>query len=95
MSKEFSKLLKEEQSIGLMEIVKETFQAITPGLSLSKILNDVGKELKELGAQGAHELASALYRNDAFVMYPRAGQEQDNSQQAEQIQQKEVEGREM
>lgn len=44
---------------------------ILRGLSLSKILHDVGKELKEQAVMGSHELASALFRGDGFVMYPR------------------------
>lgn len=46
-------------------------QAMMPGLSLSKILHDVGKELKEHAVMGSHELASALFRGDSFVLYPR------------------------
>jgi hypothetical protein len=44
---------------------------ILRGLSLSKILHDVGKELKEQAVQGSHELASALFRGEGFVLYPR------------------------
>jgi hypothetical protein len=43
-------------------------------MSLSKILNDVGAELKEQASHGAHEMAAALFRGDAFVMYPRTNQ---------------------
>jgi hypothetical protein len=65
-----SDLFKDERP-GLPETQREGIQAILPGLSLSKILHDVGKELKEQAVMGSHELASALFRGDGFVMYPR------------------------
>jgi hypothetical protein len=49
----------------------EGIKAIMPGLSLSKILSDIGEELKHQGSMGAHELAAALFNGQAFVMYPR------------------------
>ena len=72
------------ESMGIMESV----QAIAPGLSLGKILGDIGHELKEQGAHGAHEAAAALFNGSAFVMYPHAGQEQEAQTQAapEQVQ---------
>ena len=48
---------------------------ILPGLSLGKILSDVGTEVKHISAQGSHEIAAALFGGSGFVMYPRAGQE--------------------
>jgi hypothetical protein len=95
MSKEFSELLRgDPQPIGVIGALKEVIQTIAPGLSLSKILNDIGTELKEQGTQGAHELAAALFRNyDGFVMYPKTGKEQEQS--IEPVHQKEPEGREM
>ena len=66
------------------------------GLSLGKILSDVGKEVKHLGEQGAHELAASLFHGSGFVMYPRAGKEGqgvDDPQLPEK--QQENEGREM
>jgi len=70
-AKQFSELFKGEQ-IGAVEAMKEGIQAIAPGLSLSKILGEIGTELKDQAAHGAHELAAALFRGtDAFVMYPR------------------------
>lgn len=66
-----SDLFKNEP-VGPPEAAKEGFQAILPGLSLSKILNDIGTELKDQAVMGSHELASALFRGDGFVMYPRS-----------------------
>jgi hypothetical protein len=63
-------LFKDER-LGPLEAIREGVQAIAPGLSLSNILHDVGKELKEQAVMGSHELASALFRGDGFVMYPR------------------------
>src|SRR5271165_1648623 len=74
-SREFIEQIKDvEKSMGPIEAMKERVQAIAPGLSLSKILGDIGAELKDQAAHGAHELAAALFRGDAFVMYPRTNQ---------------------
>ncbi len=53
----------------------ETIQAVLPGLSLSKILGDIGEQLSHMGSQGSHEMAAALFNGSAFVMYPKAGHE--------------------
>ncbi len=66
---------QEPKSMGAMEAVKEAFQTIAPGLSLEKILGDVGHELKQQVAFGAHELAAALFNGSGFVMYPRGSRE--------------------
>ena len=60
-----------ERSTGAMEAIKEGIQAVAPGLSLSKILSEVGAELKQQAAHGAHEMAAALFNGNPFVMYPR------------------------
>lgn len=78
MSKQTRELFEQikggDPQIGPMETVKEGIQAVAPGLSLSKILGDIGAELKQQAAHGAHELASALFRGDGFVLYPRTNQ---------------------
>ena len=53
--------------------LSERVQSIAPGLSLSRILNEVGEELSHQAKLGAHELAAGLFRHgyDAYVMYPR------------------------
>ncbi len=67
MSKEkFAELMKDEKSGG---------EVTPPGLVNSKLFADIGKELKHQLASGSHELAAALFRGDAFVMYGKAGQE--------------------
>jgi hypothetical protein len=78
--------------------MKDGVQAIAPGLSLSNILSDIGSELKQQAAHGAHELAAALFNGSAFVMYPRHGRDDDPkhglSQDAQQ-QEQSRDGREM
>lgn len=64
-----------EQSIGVVEAIKEGVQAVAPGLSFSKMLHDIGAELKQIGAHGSHEMAATLFNGSAFVMYPRAPRE--------------------
>jgi hypothetical protein len=58
-------------------------QAALPGLSLDKILGDIGKELQTQAAHGAHELAAALFNGSAFVMYPRNSGQRDDAQQGQ------------
>jgi hypothetical protein len=61
---------------------QDSQEGLLKGLSLSKILNDIGKEMKNQAAHGAHEMASVLFRGDAFVMYPRPeGEPQREDQQ--------------
>ena len=68
------------ESMGVIEAategIKEAVQGFAPGLSLGKILGDIGHELSEMATHGAHEAAAALFNGSAFVMYPHAGQEQ-------------------
>ena len=82
--------------MGAMEAIKEGIQAVAPGLSLSNILSDIGAELKQQAAHGAHELASALFRGDPFVMYPRTNQaDAPDHGQTEMQQEQDRGGREM
>jgi len=75
-TKEFSELLKDGQKIGALEATREGIQAVAPGLSLSKLFNDIKAEAKEQAKMGAHELATALLRgSDGYVMYQRSGKE--------------------
>jgi hypothetical protein len=84
MSKEtqrLSEILKPpEQSMGAVTAKKEGIQAVLPGLSLSKVLSDVGTELKQQWAHGSHEMAAALFNGSAFVMYPRQEGEREDPQ---------------
>ncbi len=94
----FEQLKEGQPTIGVIEAVKEGVQAIAPGLSMSKILGDIGAELKQMGSHGSHELAAALFNGSSFVMYPRvAGQEsvEQTPGHALDPMQKEMDGREM
>jgi hypothetical protein len=74
-SREFFEQIKAgEKPTGVIEAIREGVQAVAPGLSLSNIFSDIKWELKDQLAHGAHELASALFRGDPFVMYPRTNQ---------------------
>lgn len=59
----------------IMGAAVENVQAVAPGLSFDAIMKDVGKELQQQAAHGAHELAAAVFNGSAFVMYPRQGKE--------------------
>jgi hypothetical protein len=67
----FEHIKSGEESNGAIQAAKEGIQAVAPGLSLDKILGDVGAELKQQAAHGSHELAAALFNGNPFVMYPR------------------------
>jgi hypothetical protein len=79
MSKEtrefYERLKQDEKTMGAIEAavlgVREAVQAFAPGLTLGKILGDIGHELKEQAQHGAHELASALFTGSPYVQYAR------------------------
>jgi len=66
-----------ERSMGALEAIKEGFRegikAFAPGLENAGA--EIGKELYQMGAHGAHEFAAALFNGSAFVMYPRGTRE--------------------
>ena len=65
-----------DKSRGFTEAAVEGVKAVAPGLTLANILKDVGSEMKQMAAHGAHELAAALFNNGSgFVMYPRGTRE--------------------
>ena len=65
--------VKDGQSIGAMQAVIEGFRegikAFAPGLTLGKVLSDIGSEMERLGVQGQAEVAGLLFGNSAFVPY--------------------------
>ncbi len=63
-----------------VEGVKEAVKAFAPGLQPRKMASEIWAELKEMGSHGAHEMAAALFHGNAFVMYPRAGEVQEDPQ---------------
>ena len=42
---------------------------------LKEAPQEIGAEMKQMGAHGSHELAAALFNGSGFVMYPRAPRE--------------------
>jgi hypothetical protein len=58
-----------EKFMDILNNVGEGVSAAAPGLSLSKILSDVGAEVSRLGDQGRSEIAAALFNNNGFVLY--------------------------
>ncbi len=64
------------ESKGALSAAMEGIRAVAPGLSLSNILSDIGSEIQQIGAHGAHEMAAALFSGSGFVMYPRDGGQQ-------------------
>ena len=66
---------------GGVQAIKETIQAIAPGLDGGKMKGEIGGELQQMGAHGAHELAAALFNGNSFVMYPRGVKEDHGMEQ--------------
>jgi hypothetical protein len=98
-TREFFEQLKagEEKSRGIMDaFLKDGIPGMVPGLSLSKILSDIGHELKEQIQHGAHELASALFTGNGYVQYARKDKvDSPDHGQPEQQQEQSHGGREM
>jgi hypothetical protein len=102
MSKQTREFLEQvkagEEPRGFLQAIKEGIQAVAPGLSFSNILHDIGAEVKQQAAHGAHELAAALFNGNGFVMYPRQSSHDDTQQglpQEPQQPERERGGREM
>ena len=56
-----------------MSLARELFDSVKE--SLSNAPAQVGAELRQQAAHGAHELAAALFNGQGFVMYPRGGKD--------------------
>jgi len=93
--REMMEQVKGDQQIGAVEAAVEGVKAVAPGLSLGKILSDIGNELKEQASFGAHELAAGLFRGDSFVMYPRQNQDSPDHGLPEMQQEQDRGGRDM
>ncbi len=98
-TREFFDQVKDgEPQKGAIEAIKEAVQTVAPGLSLSKMFNEIGSELSQLASHGRTEMAAALFNGSPFVMYMK-GQETteqspDHGLANEASPEKEVEGRE-
>lgn len=74
----------QERSMGTLAAVKEAFLTVAPGLK--DMIPEAKDQLKHMGSLGAHELANALFGDGAFVLYPRAennNQSVDGPEQAQ------------
>jgi hypothetical protein len=71
-----------EKEPGLLQSMKESISNAVEAVRDTKVAQIAGKvwdELQPAFEAGAHEAASALFRGDAFVMYPQA--QKENGQQ--------------
>jgi hypothetical protein len=82
-SREFFEQLKAGQQPSLVQSIRE---AASP---LKEIGGKIWDSLTPTFDHGAHEMASALFRGDAFVMYPRTNQAENQQQEPQQGQQQE------
>jgi hypothetical protein len=76
-TREFFEQVKAGEQPGLVEKIKEH---LSERLSPSTILGEVWAEVKQQAAHGAHELAAALFNQNAFVLYPRQPDHDDPQQ---------------
>ena len=58
MSKAALKEILDGEPKGAMQAAMDGIRAVAPGLSLSNILSDIGSEIQQIGAHGAHEMAA-------------------------------------
>jgi len=72
-TREFFEQLKAGEKPSLLENIQDR-------LSPSTIGGEFWKELKQQAAHGAHELAAALFNQNAFVLYPRQPDHDDPQQ---------------
>jgi hypothetical protein len=82
-SREFFEQLKAGQQPSLVESIREAMP------SLREMGGKIWDGLTPTFEHGAHEMASALFRGDAFVMYPRTNQAESQQQEVQQEQQQE------
>ncbi len=85
-SREFFEQLKAGQQPSLVESIREAASA------LKEIGGKIWDGLTPTFDHGAHEMASALFRGDAFVMYPRTNQAESQQQEPQQEQQEQSRG---
>lgn len=82
-SREFFEQLKAGQQPSLVESIRE---AASP---LKQIGGKIWDSLTPTFEHGAHELASAIFRGDGYVMYPRNDQGNGQQQEGQEVQQQE------
>lgn len=70
--------MAKEKEPGLLQSMKESISNAVEAVRDTKVAQIAGKvwdEMQPAFEAGAHEAASALFRGDAFVMYPQAQKE--------------------
>jgi hypothetical protein len=82
-SREFFEQIKAGQQPSLVQSIREA------AIPLKEIGGKIWDSLTPTFDHGAHEMASALFRGDAFVMYPRTNQAENQQQEPQQVQQQE------
>jgi hypothetical protein len=82
-SREFFEQLKAGQQPSLVESIREAAS------SLKEVGGKIWDSLTPAFEHGAHELASAMFRGDGYVMYPRNGQANGQQQESQEVQQQE------
>ena len=86
MANDLDKVFGQQESMGATQAaiqgVKIGMDGLYPGLKDAPA--EIGAEMKHMAAQGAHELAAALFNGSAFVMYPRGVKEDSQHMQPEQ-----------
>jgi len=99
-TREFFENLKAGMEPGKLETLLEGILTAAPGLK--NILSEIGAELTQKGAHGAHEAAAVLFNGASFVMYQRGAEHVEDPQhglppeaQMEQGRQEQSQGREM
>ncbi len=82
-SREFFEQLKAGQEPSLVESIREAAS------SLKEVGGKIWDSLTPTFEHGAHELASAMFRGDGYVMYPRTDQGNGQQQESQEAQQQE------
>ncbi len=85
-SREFFEQLKSGQQPSLVESIREAAS------SLKEIGGKIWDSLTPTFEHGAHELVSAMFRGDGYVMYPRNDQSNGQQQEAQEQQQQQSRG---
>jgi hypothetical protein len=81
-TREFLEQLKSGEQSKLVETIREA------AASLKDIGGKIWDGVTPSFEHGAHEMASALFRGDAFVMYPRTNQAEGQQQESQHEQQR-------
>ena len=62
---------------------------------VKRVALECGRELKQMGAHGAHEASACLFNGSAFVMYPRGSHDDPQHGLPQEAQKQQERGMEM